>query len=117
MSTSNAAILPGTGPGESLEDLNVRFQEAERRLAEQEEYVRYSQAREGRSLVEDYGNGNLALVAYLDAGKEIGVDRPWFIPRGESMVRIPAMSIGRSDGMSITIPGDVDNALGAKRRR
>jgi len=32
-------------------------------------------------------------------------------------VRIPAMSIGRSDGMSITIPGDVDNALGAKRRR
>jgi hypothetical protein len=32
-------------------------------------------------------------------------------------VRIPAMSIGRSDGMSITIPGDVDNVLGAKRRR
>jgi len=32
-------------------------------------------------------------------------------------VRIPAMSIGRSDGMSITIPGDVDNAPGAKRRR
>jgi len=33
------------------------------------------------------------------------------------VLRIPAMSIGRSDGMSITIPGDVDNALGAKRRR
>jgi len=32
-------------------------------------------------------------------------------------VRIPTMSIGRSDLMSITIPGDVDNALGAKRRR
>jgi hypothetical protein len=32
-------------------------------------------------------------------------------------VRIPALSIGRSDGMSITIPGDVDNVLGAKRRR
>ncbi len=32
-------------------------------------------------------------------------------------VRIPAMSIERSDGMSITIPGDADNALGAKRRR
>jgi hypothetical protein len=33
------------------------------------------------------------------------------------ILRIPAMSIVRSDGMSITIPGDVDNALGAKRRR
>ena len=50
-------------------------------------------------------------------GRLVQADENRVTALGGYTVRIPAMSIGRSDGMSITIPGDVDNALGAKRRR
>jgi hypothetical protein len=57
---------------------------------------------------------------HLEGGRAQYV--PLVVLRIEGLVndrslRIPTMSIGRSGGMPITIPGDVDNALGAKRRR
>jgi hypothetical protein len=57
------------------------------------------------------------MLTVSKLARRCGLSRSTLLYYESIGLRIPAMSIGRSDGMSITIPGDVDNAPGAKRRR
>src|ERR1700690_1746645 len=64
-------------PDRSIEEL---FQDAEvmqNAYRERLEFVQYFTSRKGRSLVEDYLNGSLAIVLDLNCGSEINVNRPF----------------------------------------